>query len=555
MRGLAFNRMTAWLGIVLLWAVLFLPGLGRQEVQSNEPKRMLPAEQMLIGGDWLTPEFCGEKYYKKPPLINWMIAVSYRVCGISEFAARLPSVLMTLLAVSVIILLESSWFALPARFCTAIGYLTTYAVIESGRLAEIEATLMSLTALAAVWWLSTWLDRRSPWLIWPVSGLLLGAGLLLKGPIILMFFYVMVLAGAYFTRRWKALLHPAHFVGLLTMAGLFLAWAYPALQVHAAAATAPTLPQSEAADTWITELLQQVNLKEIAYGNWLKQIGFAVGGFLPWLPLLLLARKFRPAEESGRLALRITLAVLAIDFLLFNLMPGTRARYSAPLSFYLALAIGLLATSPGVLEAWEKWRGPSARILRWFFVAAAGLAVLGWIGLLHGWNEVIFHRLGVAPTMPLTPPFPWSVVALFLIALLGYQLSGRLLRGPLPMRGVMLTAAVAVAAVTMFYGILVLPVVDQFAIKRPAMQTINPAAASPAPICVYRNSQPFLFYLRRPFYCVMSTAQIPDTVRYIFLEEKQVPEIQPRLRELGRTAQPAATTMYKKDRFLLLQVR
>jgi len=556
MQIMAFNRWTAWLGILLLWLVIYLPSLGRPEVQSNEPKRMLPAERMLESGDWITPEFCGEKYYKKPPLINWMIAASYRVCGeISEFAARLPSVLMVLAAASVIVLLGSSWFPLAARFIAALAYLTTYAVIESGRLCEIEATLMSLTAMVTVWWLSTWIDRRSPWLVWLGSGLILGAGMLLKGPAILLFFYVLVLCAAGYSRRWKELLHPAHFVGLALMVGMFMAWAWPGLQAAKALAAVTALPQSEAASTWRTELLQQVNLQEIKFGNWIKQILFAVAGFLPWLPLLLLwfRRRALQCDDKAMLVLKSLLTAMGITFVLFNLMPGTRARYSAPLCAHLVLICGLLVSTPLVEAGFEPWRRLTARLTGIFFLLVAVFAPAVWMLENGSFLPRLWSRLQVKPLMAMVPPTAWWVVVLFMLAILGYKLSSQLRRTALPLRGVVLISALAVTSATMFYSVLVLPVVCCFEIKRPAVVPVNRAATEAIPICIYRNDMPFQFYLRRPLFYVTSTRELPDADVYLFLSADQLAETQPRFRELGRQTVPVAEMVYKKERYLLLR--
>lgn len=51
------------------------------------------ARNMLTSGDWVTPTLSGIPDFEKPPMLYWMIAVSYQVFGISDWAARLPVVL------------------------------------------------------------------------------------------------------------------------------------------------------------------------------------------------------------------------------------------------------------------------------------------------------------------------------------------------------------------------------------------------------------------------------------------------------------------------------
>lgn len=49
------------------------------------------ARAMVDGGDWVVPENNGIPRLVKPPLLVWMVAGSFWVAGVNEFAARLPN--------------------------------------------------------------------------------------------------------------------------------------------------------------------------------------------------------------------------------------------------------------------------------------------------------------------------------------------------------------------------------------------------------------------------------------------------------------------------------
>ena len=73
-----------------LWAGIYLPGLGSLQLQHEEPRRALPALHMLASGDWLVPRVGSDPYLRKPPLLNWVIALSCKLSGgRSEWAVRL----------------------------------------------------------------------------------------------------------------------------------------------------------------------------------------------------------------------------------------------------------------------------------------------------------------------------------------------------------------------------------------------------------------------------------------------------------------------------------
>src|SRR5688500_16804359 len=48
------------------------------------------ARNMLESGDWVTARLNGVAYLEKSPLVYWMMAVSYMIFGVHDWAARLP---------------------------------------------------------------------------------------------------------------------------------------------------------------------------------------------------------------------------------------------------------------------------------------------------------------------------------------------------------------------------------------------------------------------------------------------------------------------------------
>ena len=55
------------------------------------------ARDMLESGDWVTARLDGVAYLEKPPLKYWMIAVSYMIFGVHDWAARIPIALAAIL--------------------------------------------------------------------------------------------------------------------------------------------------------------------------------------------------------------------------------------------------------------------------------------------------------------------------------------------------------------------------------------------------------------------------------------------------------------------------
>ena len=48
---------------------------------------------MLERHDWVTPTLSGTAWLEKPPLYYWQTITAYKMFGVSDWAARLPSVI------------------------------------------------------------------------------------------------------------------------------------------------------------------------------------------------------------------------------------------------------------------------------------------------------------------------------------------------------------------------------------------------------------------------------------------------------------------------------
>ena len=148
--------------MLLVWAAIYLPRLGSLEIKSEEGRRILPAVTMLESGNYLVPQVGSEPYFRKPPLVNWLVAGSFKLFGArNEWTARLPSVLCVLAVALAFVGVARRSLGGNGVVAAALIWLTNFGLLEKGRMIEIEALYVSLTALAFICWLSWWRDR--PW--------------------------------------------------------------------------------------------------------------------------------------------------------------------------------------------------------------------------------------------------------------------------------------------------------------------------------------------------------------------------------------------------------
>jgi 4-amino-4-deoxy-L-arabinose transferase-like glycosyltransferase len=372
------SRPVSFLVVILCWAAIYLPGLGSLEIKGEEGRRILPAVTMLETGNYLVPQVGSEPYFRKPPLVNWLVAASFKLTGVrNEWTARLPSVLCVLFVALAFITVVRGPLGPTGSFIAALIWLANVGMIEKGRLIEIEALYVSLFGLAFSFWLSWWEQRRSAWLTWTVPWIFLGLGFLAKGPVHLFFFYSVVFAVLYRTGELRKLFTVPHFVGLLIMSGIVAAWALP----YWSAINDPNL-----AKNWSVQLTGRLTGDDFKLRSWLLNLPRGLAYFLPWTLLLPLIWKTKWKNDSDRkLAFALGWGAL-VPFVVVNLLPGGLPRYSLPA---LVPACWLMAM---VLSAPEVSRRGKAFASRARFRFAVGTALIA--GLL-----LIIYAFAIVPKL------------------------------------------------------------------------------------------------------------------------------------------------------------
>jgi 4-amino-4-deoxy-L-arabinose transferase-like glycosyltransferase len=94
------DSMTRRFSILLLLAIVAATYLytatSRAIVDDGDALYAHIGQRMAETGDWVTPYANGVRFLDKPPMMFWLMAATYKVFGVSEFAARFPSALAVL---------------------------------------------------------------------------------------------------------------------------------------------------------------------------------------------------------------------------------------------------------------------------------------------------------------------------------------------------------------------------------------------------------------------------------------------------------------------------
>ena len=125
--------------VLLVWAAIYLPALGSLEIKGEEGRRILPAITMLQSGNFLVPYVGSEAYFRKPPLVNWLVAASFKLTGVrNEWTARLPSVFAVLAVAIAFVTVGSGSLGSLGSLFAALVWLVNFANVEKGRLIGLQ---------------------------------------------------------------------------------------------------------------------------------------------------------------------------------------------------------------------------------------------------------------------------------------------------------------------------------------------------------------------------------------------------------------------------------
>ena len=313
----------AWLA--LLSALLLFGNLHRGDLSGyDDAVYAHEGKQMLLSGDWWTVCLNGRLDFDKPPLFVWLEALSFRVFGLSDWAAKLPAALLgfgTLLLVYGIAreLSGSAWVAnLALLVLASTQYFLKYAMH-----AMTDVPFTFFFALA-VWCYLKALRGVPAW--WLGCGAAIACGILTRSILGLPALGVIGLH-LLVLRRFDVLRSPAFLGALLPALGVPLLW-YAAQY----GAYGPEFLARHFAFT-----VENAHSIKLASGRqWLRGLmeypWLLLKLYWPWLPCLAagLVRAVKQSWRDSDAAARLLLIWVCGVVLPFSLIESKVLRYLLP---------------------------------------------------------------------------------------------------------------------------------------------------------------------------------------------------------------------------------
>lgn len=210
--------------ILYATAVLFRPLM-----PIDETRYLTVAWEMWLRGDWFAPLTVNfAPYHHKPPLLFWLIESFWTVFGVSRWAATIPIVLAALAATILTRVLCRQLLAeLQTRAQTILLGSFGFLIYSTVILFDLTLTVFVLASLLCL--LNYAKSRQLRVML--LMGILLGLGVLTKGPVAYLYVIFPVLLAPYWTewaggwKRW----YLGNLVALLVSFLPILVWLVPVL--------------------------------------------------------------------------------------------------------------------------------------------------------------------------------------------------------------------------------------------------------------------------------------------------------------------------------------
>lgn len=320
-------------GLLLLLPVLFL----LQPLPVDETRYLAVAWEMRQSGDFLVPHLNGATYAHKPPMLFWLINLGWWLTGVHAWTARAITLSCSLLS---LLLLYRLSLRLTAS--KAAGHLSMWVLLGAIYFASFANAIMFdvllttcvLLAMHGVCDLAEGRMRRGIL----ITGVALGLGILVKGPVMLLNVLFVALAAPWWSADRLVGRRGRYFgacaIALVLGAAIALAWAIPAA-LHGGDDYARAIFLNQTFDR--IEGVKGTSAHERPW--WWYTVVFPLM-LLPW-PLVVRGSWTRLRGLIDEPAMRLALAWLVPTFIVFSLISGKQPHYLLPMIPAVALGLGL----------------------------------------------------------------------------------------------------------------------------------------------------------------------------------------------------------------------
>jgi 4-amino-4-deoxy-L-arabinose transferase-like glycosyltransferase len=195
--------------IVLVGTILFIPFLGNVHLFDwDEINFAESAREMIVSKDYLTVQINFQPFWEKPPLFTWFQVVSMKLFGINEFAARFPNAIGGIITLLLVYKIGKKLYNQRFGLLWALVYagsLLPHFYFKSG----IIDPWFNLFIFLGIYFFFCFNEAKKSPLKWVMlSGAFVGLGILTKGPVAFLIFFLSAVIYMVVRKSYKTFLQP-----------------------------------------------------------------------------------------------------------------------------------------------------------------------------------------------------------------------------------------------------------------------------------------------------------------------------------------------------------
>jgi 4-amino-4-deoxy-L-arabinose transferase-like glycosyltransferase len=317
--------------LTVLCAVLYFPYLGSTAFfDKGEPREALAVQDIVQRGEWVFPLKRATDVPSKPPLFHWSAAVSSKIIGrLDEFTIRFPSAFYATLGVLLVYVFARKLFGAQIGLLSGGILGTTLTYSSQAVTARVDMTLCFFVTLDLVIFYSLYRGFLTGRLWYYLLYLVLGLGVLAKGPLGILLPALVIGSFLALKKRWDLVFKFSFHPGLILTLFVVIGWYVIAL--------------IRGGEGFMDHQLLQENIERFYGGSGHSHpiyyyIPYLFFGGLPWSLFFafLVWDLFKKRSSLGEDILFLTLWLLVM-FAFFSISMGKRGVYLLPI--YPALSM------------------------------------------------------------------------------------------------------------------------------------------------------------------------------------------------------------------------
>lgn len=324
-----------WLMLFMAAAVLLFAGNGSLLVtDSVESNYALTAKEMVLSGDWLSPQIYGHYWYDKPIFFYWLTALAYKIFGFTEFASRFFPALFGLGGLALAAWGGSKLDNGRSGFCSALVLLSSVEFFLISKSVITDAVLFFFFSATLLFFYLGYRDGKASY--WYIMYGAAGLAVLTKGPIGVLLPGLIITLFLLWQRDWRVLKRMRLVSGTLLCLAVAVPWYAAMYSLHGS----DFINTFVGTHNFLRATVSEHPRDDVFYYYTLVNLLalFPWSGLVPWT-----VYKW---QQTGRPKLteqqRFLLLWALVVFVFFQCMATKYLTYTYPLLFPASLLLGSL---------------------------------------------------------------------------------------------------------------------------------------------------------------------------------------------------------------------